>query len=52
MTIKEEIIAAFIRRAEDSIEHFCKDAKSIKIVGIDKPIIKSYDGAIQNEVDE
>lgn len=28
----------------------CKDEKTIKILGADKPIIRSYDGTIQDEV--
>lgn len=56
--LMEEMIAAsaanFVRRVEETLSvcDLFKDAKSVKIVGVDSPTIKSYDCAIQNEVDE
>jgi hypothetical protein len=57
MITKEMIEASaanFVRRVEKmgSVDDFFKSGKTVKIVGIDNPTIKSYDGTIQNEVDE
>jgi hypothetical protein len=54
MTMEEMIAKGFVRRAEALVGYAddCKDAKTIKILCIAEPIIRSYDGAIQNEVDE